>query len=109
MKDFLHITLLLDFYGELLTEKQKAFMTCYYFDDLSLSEIAEIYGITPQGVRDLLKRTEKLLKTYELKLKLLEKHRLQEQKINDITCLINDNHNINEADKQKLLMSLEKI
>lgn len=52
------IAYLMDFYGDMLTEKQKAFLEYYYNDDLSLSEIAENEGITRQGVRDAIKRAE---------------------------------------------------
>ena len=48
----LEIIMLLDFYGDMLTEKQRDFLGYYYNDDLSLSEIAENEGITRQGVRD---------------------------------------------------------
>ena len=49
----LEIALLFDFYGEMLTEKQRDVVELYYDDDLSLSEIAENEGITRQGVRDI--------------------------------------------------------
>lgn len=78
MNDILHLTLLFDFYGELLTEKQKQVFSLHYQDDLSLSEIGEELSISRQAVRDLLKRTEKILLDYEQKLGLVA--RFQEQK-----------------------------
>ena len=57
----LRITFLLDFYGDMLTEKQREVVECYYNEDLSLAEIAEEKGITRQGVRDGIKRAEQLL------------------------------------------------
>ena len=72
LSERVRMTLLFDFYGELLTEKQKQILTCNLLDDLSLSEIAELHHISPQAVRDMLKRTEKTLCYYESKLKLLE-------------------------------------
>ena len=54
----MRISFLLDFYGNLLTEKQREVIEYYYNDDLSLSEIAESEGITRQGVRDAIKRAE---------------------------------------------------
>ena len=54
----LEISYLLDFYGDVLTEKQRDVMEQYYNDDLSLSEIADNFGITRQGVRDAIKRGE---------------------------------------------------
>lgn len=54
----LEVTMLLDFYGDMLTEKQRDFIGYYYNDDLSLAEIAENENITRQGVRDAIKRAE---------------------------------------------------
>ena len=67
----LDITLLLDFYGDMLTEKQRNFISCYYNDDLSLSEIAANEGITRQGVRDAIKRSEAQLINMEERLGLV--------------------------------------
>ena len=50
----MRMSYLLDFYGDLLTERQKEFYDLYYNEDLSLAEIAENYGITRQGVRDVI-------------------------------------------------------
>ena len=55
------MTMLFDFYGDLLTERQKEFYDLYYNDDLSLAEIAENYDITRQGVRDIIVRAERTL------------------------------------------------
>lgn len=65
------ITMLLDFYGDMLTEKQRHFIGCYYNDDLSLSEIAANEGITRQGVRDAIKRAEAQLTAMEESLGLV--------------------------------------
>jgi len=64
----LEISVLLDFYGQLLTEKQREVVGLYYDEDLSLAEIAEHAGITRQGVRDCIKRAENLLLDCEEKL-----------------------------------------
>ncbi len=63
--------LLYDFYGELLTEHQKKIYEDVVNNDLSASEIAEEYGISRQGVHDLLKRCDRQLKEYEDKLGLV--------------------------------------
>jgi Uncharacterized protein conserved in bacteria len=55
------MTMLYDFYGELLTDRQKEFFDLYYNDDLSLSEIAENAGISRQGVRDVIVRAEGIM------------------------------------------------
>ena len=72
MKEILQLTLLYDFYGELLTEKQKLVYEMYYQNDLSLSEIGQELSISRQAVRDQLKRAEKILQNYEKKLQLEE-------------------------------------
>lgn len=71
----LDVTLLLDFYGDMLTDKQKDFLGYYYNDDLSLSEIAENEGITRQGVRDAIKRAEAQLYLMESRLGLAGRFR----------------------------------
>lgn len=68
------VTLLLDFYGNMLTERQREIMTLYYEDNLSLSEVAQELGISKQGVADSVKRSEKLLYDTEEKLQLLKQH-----------------------------------
>jgi phosphoenolpyruvate phosphomutase len=59
------MTMLFDFYGELLTERQKEFFDLYYNEDLSLAEIAENNGITRQGVRDVIVRAEGVMQEIE--------------------------------------------
>lgn len=66
----LTVTVLLDFYGELLTEKQNEALVLYYNDDCSLAEIAEIMSVSRQGARDFIKRGEALLTGFEEKLGL---------------------------------------
>lgn len=73
MANSIEITMLLDLYGEVLTNKQRDYLNFYYNDDLSLSEIAENEGITRQGVRDAIKRAEALLFDMESKLKFSRK------------------------------------
>ncbi len=59
------MTMLFDFYGELLTPRQKEFFDLYYNEDLSLTEIAENYGISRQGVRDVIVRAEAVMTDVE--------------------------------------------
>lgn len=66
-------SMLYDFYGELLTEHQKRIYEDVVFHDMSPSEIAREEGISRQGVHDLIKRCDKILKEYEDKLHLVEK------------------------------------
>lgn len=65
--------LLYDFYGELLTEHQKQIYEDAVYNDFSLGEIAQEYGISRQGVHDLIKRCDNSLQEYENKLHLVEK------------------------------------
>ena len=69
----LKFVILLDCYGELLTDKQRDYMELYYCEDLSLSEISEPQGITRQAVRDVVKRSEQILLETEKKLGLAQK------------------------------------
>ncbi|MBQ8408834.1 MAG: helix-turn-helix domain-containing protein [Clostridia bacterium] len=69
----LNIGFLLDFYGDVLTERRRDALDFYYNDDMSLSEIAEEMGISRQGVRDLIKKAEEELFFYEEKLGLAKK------------------------------------
>lgn len=73
-KDF-ETAVLLDFYGDLLTEKQAQALDLYYNEDLSLAEIAEPLGISRQGVRDSIKRGEKQLYELEAVLGLAKRFR----------------------------------
>ena len=72
------ITLLFDFYGQLLKEQQQQAVSLYYNEDLSLAEIAAQLNITRQGVRDSIKRSEAQLYTYEEKLGLFKRFRQTE-------------------------------
>ena len=70
----LEYSVLLDFYGPALTEKQRAILTEYYDEDLSLAEIAENFGITRQGVRDAIVRAESILRDTEDRLQLVRRY-----------------------------------
>ncbi len=74
------MAMLFDFYGDLLTDRQKEFYDLYYNEDLSLAEIAENYGISRQGVRDVIVRAEAAMSEVEEKTHLIRRfHRMQEQ------------------------------
>lgn len=101
----LELTLLYDFYGELLTDKQKKICELYYLDDLSLGEISEQQGISRQGVHDTLKRSEKQLYHYEEKLKLVNRFLQSKKNVENIIDII-DSLKDNRYDKG---MELEKL
>ena len=71
--DITKASLLYDFYGALLTEKQRQVMALYHEENLSLSEIGQEFGISRQAVHDTLKKAEQALEEYEDKLKLMDK------------------------------------
>lgn len=67
------MAMLFDFYGDLLTERQKEFYDLYYNEDLSLAEIAENYGISRQGVRDVIVRAEAAMTEIEDKTHIIRR------------------------------------
>lgn len=75
------LVLLYDFYGPMLTDRQKQVIELHYEADLGLSEVAQQMGITRQGVYDLLKRTERVLEDYEFKLRLAARFQEDKRKI----------------------------
>ncbi len=82
--DITRASLLYDFYGALLTEKQRQVMALYHEENLSLSEIAQEFGVSRQAVHDTLKKAEQVLSEYEEKLKLIEKFMKTEETISKI-------------------------
>ena len=78
------VILLMDCYRELLTDKQKQYLSLYYEEDLSLSEIAENHNITRQAVRDIIKKGEKKLFEYEEKLLFMKRTLNTEKKIEKV-------------------------
>lgn len=81
MEEKVKISILNEYYGNLLTKKQCEFINDYYNNDLSLSEIAENNNITRQAVRDIIKKGEKKLFEYEEKLMFMKKTTNQEKRI----------------------------
>ncbi|MBR0104088.1 MAG: DNA-binding protein [Firmicutes bacterium] len=90
MEKILENTLLYDFYGELLTEKQRKLFEMHFYDDLSLGEIGDIEGISRQGVSRQLKRGEEALREYEDKLRLVEKFLKIKEKTEAMTVILED-------------------
>ena len=87
MEKFVEQTLLYDFYGELLTERQQQVYESVVLEDYSLSEVAEDLGISRQGVHDMIKRCNHTLEEYESRLHLVDKFlciRKQVQKIKEL-------------------------
>ena len=80
----LKIAYLLDFYGDVLTERKKEALDMYYNEDLSLAEIAAEIGISRQGARDIIKKSEEELIFFEEKLGLAKKLQGVSQKVNEL-------------------------
>lgn len=87
MEKIVEQSLLYDFYGELLTEHQKKIYEDAIFGDLSLGEIAEEYGISRQGVHDLIKRCNHTLQGYEDKLHLIQRFASVKIKVEEMNAL----------------------
>ncbi len=106
-----NISLLLDSYGPLLTERQREIVSMYRNDDLSLGEISELTGITRQGVSECIRKAEAALISYEEKLGLQktyeERKDLLEIIKNDIIQLAEDGK-IAQEHAKKIIRSLEK-
>lgn len=96
---------LFDFYGPLLTEKQREVFSLYYEDDSTLEEIAEEKGGSRQSVFDLLRRTESTMLKYEKQLRLQEKYKKQTELIEELQQQIISVPGKNSAEVQ----SIEKI
>ena len=94
---------LFDYYGCLLTEKQQEYFTSYYFDDMSLAEIADIYNVSRNAVHDQLKKIYTLLDYYEEKLQLS----LKDNKLNDILKQYENNSNSDIRELINKLRSME--
>lgn len=82
--DTFTMSMLFDFYGDLLTDKQKELFDLYYNEDLSLSEIAEQADISRQGVRDAIVRAETILRDTEDRLHLVRRYGGVEQRVRRI-------------------------
>ena len=111
----LFMTMLFDFYGDLLTEKQREYFDLYHNEDLSLSEIADKAGISRQGVHDIITRAEKSLVRIERKTGIVQKWldtraelKGAETKARDILRVLSDEGEPAYLARQ-LLLALERI
>ena len=84
------MTVLFDFYGELLTERQKEFFDLYYNEDLSLAEIAENAGISRQGVRDVIVRAEGVMQEVEDKTGLIKRFHAMRKQLQEVEAAAED-------------------
>ncbi len=105
----LHVGVLLDFYGDVLSERKRLVLDLYYNDDYSLAEIAEEIGITRQGVLDTIKKGKDELLFFEEKLHLWEKFRAASESSNRLSRLISENDSIPAEIKKEILSLAETL
>ncbi|NLL72847.1 MAG: YlxM family DNA-binding protein [Clostridiales bacterium] len=90
LDEFVRLSVLYDFYGELLNDRKKQIFEDYFLNDFSLSEIANELGISRQGVHDIVKRTSKELWDYEERLSLVKKFTEVKEKVGNIKKYCNE-------------------
>jgi predicted DNA-binding protein YlxM (UPF0122 family) len=93
---------LFDYYGDLLTSHQKEILQEYYYEDLSMNEIAENYSISKSAVQDLIKRCLNQLNEYENKLNLIRMDR-------DLDRILDQMRNENNEMLDRFVKEIEKI
>ncbi len=110
LDNFLHLGLLFDFYGALLTKRQQECLKMHLYDDLSLSEIATALGISRQAASDMIHRCTAILEKYERGLGLVKRHCLMQ---NELKVIAEELKALSEkapqADLQKIIDRLNKI
>ena len=108
MEKIVEKTLLFDFYGELLTGRQREIYSEVVFNDMSLAEAAQEYGVSRQGVHDTIRRCDQLLREYEDRLHLMEQFdRLR--KISDQMKELLSGTSFDENMKNELLKKLNEL
>ena len=88
LESFLQVSLLYDFYGALLTDKQRKCIEMHFLNDFSLSEIADEFGVSRQAIYDIINRTRQLLVDYEGKLGLVRRYQTEQECIQDIFSIM---------------------
>ncbi len=104
------MSILYDYYGRLLTEKQSRIFTLYHDDNLSLSEIGDELDVSKQGIHDALKKAETALEDFETKLRLVENSQKNEDIISNTKEIIKKISDDGRAYKEikKELTKIEK-
>ncbi len=100
MDDTFLRTMLFDFYGDLLTDKQKEYYDLHYNGDLSLFEIAEMNGTSRQAVWDIIRRAEQTLREIEAKTGLVARAIQRRKALAEIAALVEQ---IPDADRRQAL------
>lgn len=108
LEDTTRINLLYDFYGNLLTQKQREYLELYHQHDLSLAEIADEGGISRQGVHDLLKRAVRTLERAESRLGLVGRFATQEKVLQRLRGIL-ANDQISDEGRREALALVEQL
>ena len=87
-KDTVYLTMLLDYYGELLTDKQREYFDLHYNQDYTLSEIGEMNGISRQGVWEIVRRAETAMRDIDERTGLVSRRRERREALNTITSAL---------------------
>lgn len=110
LREVYELSLLFDFYGELLGEHKKQIFEDYVLNDYSLAEVAGEAGISRQGVHDIIKRCTRSLKEYEEKLHLVEKFEQTKKLVGDIKEISEEiRRSGNVFELEKITMISEQI
>ena len=111
--DTFHMSMLFDFYGELLTDKQRELFDLYYNEDMSLTEISEIAGITRQGVRDVIVRAEGILTDLEDKTGLIKRFHAMQKQLQEIEQaageILERSHRYDDPQLEALAVKIQDI
>ena len=103
------ISLLMDFYGQLITERQYQILDLHYNNDYSLAEIAELVEISRQGVHDNIKKGKQMLRQFESRLGLVDKYMFQKSALEEAVCEL-DKLEKNDSDmKPEQRKSLKRV
>ena len=105
-EETLYRTMLFDFYGELLTAKQKEYFDLHYNADYSLGEIAEMTGISRQGVWDIIKRAEETLRKTEEKTGLIRRFRENQAAVAEMETTVEALKELTDGKAKELAMQL---
>ena len=111
MNSVFEISLLLDFYGQLLTKRQYEILDLHYNSDYSLGEIGEYFNISRQGVYDNIKRGKAALNKFEQKMGLVQKFMEQKHRAEEVLVYLKriDASKLNSEDRQNLEKVIDGI
>ena len=101
--------MLLDFYGMMLSDKQRDTMDLYYNEDMSLSEISEISGVSRAGVRDRIIKSEAILEGFEEKLGLIKRFEDMKKEISDIKKILIQSRKTGDIPVDRIISMLENL